>query len=79
MKDGHREDTPPFSSNAERLSIREWFGLLLVLIVLGALARPIWTRLEVFELSADYRIPYDSSEDYWLFDRYCREEKVHAM
>ena len=73
MKNGHPDSTPPFSSNTERLSIREWVGVLVALIVLVALAGPIWTRLEVLETSADYRIPYDSSEDYWLFNRACRE------
>jgi hypothetical protein len=73
MNDGHQRKIPPFSSNAERLTIREWLGLLLVLLVLAVVAGPIWSRLEGFEPSADYRIPYDLSEDYWLFDRYCRE------
>jgi hypothetical protein len=73
MKNGYREQTPSFSSNVERLSMREWLGLLLVLTFMGAIAGPIWARWEGFEISPDYRIPYDSSEDYWLFDRYCGE------
>lgn len=71
MKDDHRKAGEPFSSNAERLSINEWIGLLLVLVFLGVFAGPAWERLEEFELSTDYRIPYNLSEDYWLFDRYC--------
>jgi len=73
MNDGHEKPAGPFSSNAVRLSIREWLGLLLLFVLVAAFAGPIWKRLEVFEPSADYRIPYDMSEDYWLFDRYCRE------
>lgn len=72
MNDRHRKNETPFSSNAERLSIQEWFGLLVVLVVFGALAGPIWKRMEVFEPSPDYRIPYELSEDYWLFDKFCR-------
>ena len=72
MNDRHQKDATPFSSNAERLSVREWFGLLLVLIVLGVLAGPIWRRIEMFEPSPNYRIPYELSEDYWLFERFCR-------
>jgi hypothetical protein len=71
MTDERQEHTGSFSSDAVRLSIREWLGLLLALTVLALFAEPIWTRIEVFEASPDYRIPYNSSEDYWLFDRYC--------
>ena len=72
MENGYPKNTPPFSSNAERLSIREWFGLLLVLAVMGVVAGPFWARFERFEPTNDYRLPFTSSEDYWLFDRYCR-------
>jgi len=53
--------------------MQEWVGILLALLILGALAGPAWNRFEPFHPSADYRIPYGTSEDYWLFDRYCRE------
>lgn len=66
-----RANTPPFSSNVERLSIREWLGVILALAGLAALAGPVWNRTEVFEPSSDFRIPYDLSEDYWFFNRAC--------
>jgi len=73
MNDRHQETTTPFSSNAERLSMVEWAGLLLALTVLGALTGLVWTRIEAFELTPNYRIPYESSEDYWLYSKYCEE------
>ena len=73
MRDRHPEDTPPFSSNAERLSRTEWFGLLLALAFLGAIAGPVWGKMEAFDPSPSYRIPYEQSEDYWLFSKYCEE------
>jgi hypothetical protein len=53
--------------------MREWLGVALGLVLLGALAGPTWNMLEVFDPPGDYRIPFDSSDDYWLFNRYCRE------
>jgi hypothetical protein len=72
------EGTPggPFSSNAVRLSIKECLGVVLSLALAGSLLGPVWAKLEAFDPSADYRIPYDLSEDYWLFDRYCEEAGV---
>lgn len=69
--EGPQGSVPPFSSNTVRLAMGEWIVLFLGLFILGALAGPIWERLEVFEPSPDYRIPYELSEDYWLFDRLC--------
>ncbi len=66
----------PFSSNAVRLSIRECLGVVLLFGVAASLMGPAWARLEAFEPHGDYRIPYDLSEDYWLFDRFCREAAV---
>ncbi len=60
-----------FSSNAVRLSVREWSAVLVALALVAAPVGSLWQRLENFEPSGDYRIPYDLSGDYWLFDRYC--------
>ncbi len=61
-----------FSSNAVRLSIREWLFVLAFLALAVLLIGPLWQRLERFEPSGDYRIPYSLTEDYWFFDRYCQ-------
>jgi hypothetical protein len=73
MRTESHEATPPFSSNLVRLSIREWLVVLLVLVLLGAISGPLWNRVESSSWAADYRIPYGSSEDYWLFGRFCTE------
>ena len=62
-----------FSSNAVRLSIREWCAVLAVLALIASLINPVWQRMERLELAVDYRVPYGLSEDYWFFDRYCEE------
>ena len=83
MNQAGRGHVPEFSSNAVRLSMREWSGLLIGLVLLGATVGPVWTHLEVFDPPAEYRIPYASSEDYWLFDRFCRtaneQDKVFVI
>ncbi len=56
-------------SNAVRLSVREWV-VVIVAVVLFLVAAPIvWSKVEPFTLSADYRIPFANSEDYWLYHR----------
>ena len=61
-----------FSSNAVRLSVWEWLVVAAIIIVLSVAFPPVWRGLEGFAPSMDYRIPYDSSEDYWLFKQYSR-------
>jgi hypothetical protein len=62
-----------FSSNAVRLSITEWCAVFVLVAVAALFIGEGWKRVERFQPSDDYRIPYEQSEDYWLFDRYCRE------
>jgi hypothetical protein len=63
--------TPDFS-NAVRLNGRQCAGVFVFAVALVAAAPPLWTRFEPFRPSIDYRIPYDLSNDYWLYDRYAR-------
>ena len=60
-----------FSSNAVRLSIREWCFVVVVLALTLGAAGGVWKRMERFEPPVDYRMPYDLTEDYWLFNRFC--------
>jgi hypothetical protein len=62
----------PFSSNCLRLSPCHWLVVAIVLSAVFFLVPMLWERAEKFESSADYRIPYDLSSDYWLYERYCR-------
>ena len=43
-------------------------GAVALLLVLFS---PVWGWLEGFEPSADYRFPYEISNDYWMFRRWC--------
>ena len=71
MKNTQEKHSTPFSSNAIRLSLREWLVVAGIITVLAIAFPPVWRGLEDFTPSVDYRIPYDFSEDYWLFKQYC--------
>jgi hypothetical protein len=53
--------------------MRECLGVSVLFVLVAVVAGPVWERLEAFEPAGDYRIPYELSEDYWLFDRFCRD------
>jgi len=72
MNDIYEKETEPFSGNTLRISMRELVVLALALFLVGIIAGMVWNRLERFEPVADYRIPYQLSDDYWHFDRFCR-------
>jgi hypothetical protein len=59
-------------SNGIRLSSRECVGLGVFLAGLVLLAPGLWKGVERFEPGSDYRMPYELSSDYWLYDRYAR-------
>lgn len=69
-REGNRGTGEPFfATNTIRLNLREWLfvaGLILLLILLTPW---LWKHTERFEIGPDYRIPYDLSKDYWLFQR----------
>jgi hypothetical protein len=55
-----------------RLSLSEWLIVAIIFSAVFYLAPMLWERVEKFEPSPDYRLPYDLSSDYWLYERYCR-------
>jgi hypothetical protein len=59
-------------SNGIRLTVREWIGVGLVSLVFFLAAPALWRQAETFDLEPDYRIPYDLSNDYWLYERYAK-------
>ena len=63
-------DEPPFGVNEMRLGARQWLAALVIAaaVVLGA--PRVWTHVETFDTGADYRIPYQLSKDYWLYQRW---------
>jgi len=55
-----------------RLSAREWLIIGIVLSALLYFGPKLWERIEKFDAGPDYRLPYELSSDYWLYNRYCR-------
>jgi len=55
-----------------RLSPSEWLIVAIIFSAVFCFAPILWERVEKFEPSPDYRLPYDLSSDYWLYERYCR-------
>src|SRR5438105_99074 len=68
---------PEARSNAIRLSGWEWVGVGLFAVLLIAAGPRLWKMFEKFDLEADYRIPKDLSNDYWLYDRYVELAAAH--
>jgi hypothetical protein len=62
----------PFSSNSIRLSGREWAVIGIFCLGLFFAVPRLWRDVEKFQPGRDYRLPYQSSSDYWLYNRYCR-------
>jgi hypothetical protein len=55
-------------SNGIRLNGRQWLGLGLFAVVILGFAPMLGRHAEKFALEPDYRIPYDLSNDYWLYE-----------
>jgi len=72
MKNTQNKQETLFSSNAIRLLVWEWLVVTGIVIVIVLALPPVWRNVEVFSPSADYRVPYDLSEDYWLFKQVSR-------
>lgn len=61
-----------FSSNCVWLSGYELIFIIILTSVLFCLVPGLWRRIEKFEPAADFRMPYELSNDYWLYSRYSR-------
>ncbi|HUU19852.1 MAG TPA: hypothetical protein VMW72_22060 [Sedimentisphaerales bacterium] len=61
-----------FSSNCVRLSGYEWIFVGIVALALFCFGPTLWERIEKFKPETDCRMPYELSNDYWLYSRYCR-------
>jgi len=62
----------PFGSNCVRLSGCEWIVVGIFTFALFCFWPTLWEQIKRFEPEPDYRLPYRSSSDYWLYNRYCR-------
>lgn len=58
-----------FGTNTIRLNLRQWAIVAGVILSLVISTPWIWKHLEQFDIGTDYRIPYDLSKDYWLYQR----------
>jgi hypothetical protein len=59
-------------SHVVRLSGRQWLLVAVVMLAVIGLGPRVWERIEGWAPGADYRVPYQLSNDYWLYNRYCR-------
>jgi hypothetical protein len=59
----------PTTSNAFRLTGRQWIGVGLFAVALYVLTPSAWQRAEKLEAGPDYRIPFELNSDYWLWSR----------
>lgn len=66
----------PYASNFVRLSGIEWIGVGILLLILYAAIPFLWNRIEPFAPGEDYRIPYELSEDYRHFSRWCEASSL---
>ena len=60
---------PPFGVNEMRLNARQWLAVLAVVAAFVFTAPRVWKHFERFDTGSDYRIPYQLSKDYWLYER----------
>lgn len=61
-----------FSSNSIRLSTKNWLIVLTIIILSFVFIPVIWQKLEKFNPVHEYRIPYEFSNDYWIFSRWSK-------
>jgi hypothetical protein len=59
-------------SNDIRLTGWQWIGIGFFTVSLILFGPSVWERIEKFDVETDYRMPYDLSADYWLYDRYSK-------
>src|SRR5947207_14711540 len=57
-------------SNGIRLTGSEWLVVAFVAALLIVVAPTAWKQAEKFPLEADYRMPHELSNDYWLYERF---------
>jgi hypothetical protein len=63
------DEQEPTTSNAFRLTGRQWAVVGLFALALYVLIPAAWQRAEKLEMAPDYRIPFELSQDYWLWKR----------
>lgn len=55
--------------NAVRLTLRHWLSVAAIAGLVLPGTPWLWKRIERFDMSSDYRVPFALSKDYWLYQR----------
>jgi len=63
----------PFGANEVRLNGRQWLAAFAIVLLVVLLTPRLWERIERYDAGPDYRIPYELSNDYWLYGRRLRQ------
>jgi hypothetical protein len=58
-------------SHYVRLSGRQWLIVAAVVLAFVGFGPSLWDRIDGFDPGDDYRVPYELSNDYWLYQRRC--------
>ncbi len=66
------------ASNAMQLSTHQWIGVAAFALAVGLLTPMVWSWAEKLGFEPDYRLPYELSNDYWLYDRWARLASTHC-
>ncbi|MDP6915954.1 MAG: hypothetical protein QGF29_12730 [Verrucomicrobiota bacterium] len=67
----HENGQLPISDSAAvRLTARQWLCALGLSFAFAWLLPVAWTAFETFEPVPHYRVPYELSNDYWLYERW---------
>ena len=62
-----------FAANDVRLSPRGWLVAAALTAAAFWLIPLVWQQIEPLDMGTDYRIPYPLGNDYWQFERTCRQ------
>ena len=60
----------PFGSNEVRLNGRQWIAVIGVVGLVVASLPSLWLSWERVPFSDRFRVPYELSKDYWLYEKY---------
>ena len=64
--------------NELRLGVAEWISVLALVCFIVISSPWIWKKLERFDTGIDYRMPYNLSKDYWLYERRLQNIEDHS-
>ena len=60
----------PFGANEIRLDWRQWLAVLVLVAAFIVLLPSVWLLWESIPFEKGFRVPYESSKDYWLYSKW---------